>query len=161
MADSVQGLHLAHGQMFEDMEWFFTLLFTAEYIARLLCVGRPLRYALSFFGIIDLVAVLPTYLAFFFPELYVLIDVRALRLLRCSGSSSSARMPVNRLWRHRAQDRSGAAADFFLHDAAGLGHSGGAHRHCDGGNGGAISHTIPGVRRQRRAREILKIRRWR
>jgi voltage-gated potassium channel len=82
MADSVQGLHLAHGQAFEAVEWVFTLLFTAEYIARLLCVRRPLQYALSFFGIIDLVAILPTYLAFFFPELHALIDVRALRLLR-------------------------------------------------------------------------------
>lgn len=82
MADSVQALHLAHGQVFEAVEWIFTLLFTAEYVARLLCVRKPLQYALSFFGIIDLIAILPTYLAFFFPELHAIIDVRALRLLR-------------------------------------------------------------------------------
>ena len=58
------------------------MLFTVEYIARLLCVRYPLRYATSLFGIIDLVAVLPTYLAFFFPDLHALIDVRILRLLR-------------------------------------------------------------------------------
>jgi voltage-gated potassium channel len=64
------------------LEWMFTLLFTAEYIARLVCVERPSRYARSFFGIVDLVSVLPTYLAVFFPPLHALINVRVLRLLR-------------------------------------------------------------------------------
>jgi voltage-gated potassium channel len=82
MADSVQAVHRAHGPSLAAAEWLFTLLFTAEYVARLLCVRKPLRYATSFFGIIDLVAVLPTYLALFFPELHALIDVRVLRLLR-------------------------------------------------------------------------------
>ncbi|MDP3708858.1 MAG: ion transporter [Polaromonas sp.] len=82
MADSVESLHLAHGRMFQVMEWVFTFLFTAEYIARLLCVRRPLQYAGSFFGFIDLLALLPTYLALFFPGLHALIDVRVLRLLR-------------------------------------------------------------------------------
>ena len=57
-------------------------LFTVEYVARLVVVQRPLRYATSFFGIVDLMSVLPTYLAFFFPELHALIDIRLLRLLR-------------------------------------------------------------------------------
>ena len=82
MADSVQSIHASHGHVFRWVEWVFTLLFTAEYIARLLSVRKPLEYATSFFGIIDLIAVLPTYLALFFPELYALIDVRVLRLLR-------------------------------------------------------------------------------
>ncbi len=64
------------------LEWFFTVLFTLEYIGRLLCVERPGRYARSFFGIVDLVSVLPTYLAVFVPELHALIDVRVLRMLR-------------------------------------------------------------------------------
>jgi voltage-gated potassium channel len=64
------------------LEWGFTLLFTAEYALRLLCTRHPLRYATSFFGIVDLMAVLPTYLAFFVPEVHALIDVRLLRLLR-------------------------------------------------------------------------------
>jgi len=64
------------------LEWVFTALFTAEYLARLLCVRRPLQYATSFYGVIDLVALLPTYLALFMPELHALIDVRVLRLLR-------------------------------------------------------------------------------
>lgn len=82
MADSVQALHARYGPLFTTMEWFFTVAFTAEYIARLLCVRKPLQYATSFFGIIDLIALLPTYLALFFPELQVLMDVRVLRLLR-------------------------------------------------------------------------------
>jgi voltage-gated potassium channel len=82
MADSVQSLSGRFDPLFNSLEWFFTVFFTLEYIARLVCVRRPLRYATSFFGVIDLLAVLPTYLALFFPELYALIDVRVLRLLR-------------------------------------------------------------------------------
>ncbi|MEO7549100.1 MAG: ion transporter [Ramlibacter sp.] len=82
IADSVQGWHVRHRTVFIVIEWFFTALFTFEYIARLCSVDRPLRYALSFFGIVDLLAVLPTYLALVFPELHALIDVRILRLLR-------------------------------------------------------------------------------
>lgn len=82
MADSVEALHLAHGRAFQAMEWVFTFLFTAEYIARLVCVRHPVKYAGSFFGLIDLLALLPTYLALFFPGLHALIDVRVLRLLR-------------------------------------------------------------------------------
>ncbi len=82
MADSVQHLNARYGAIFNGAEWLFTLIFTAEYLARLACVRHPMRYATSFFGVIDLLAVLPTYLALFFPELYALIDVRVLRLLR-------------------------------------------------------------------------------
>jgi voltage-gated potassium channel len=82
MADSVQPLRKAYGPYFNGLEWFFTIAFTVEYIARLVCVRRPLEYVTSFFGIIDLIALLPTYLALLFPELGVLIDVRVLRLLR-------------------------------------------------------------------------------
>jgi voltage-gated potassium channel len=82
LVDSVQGWHQRFRAGFTVLEWCFTLLFTAEYVARLISVGRPLRYALSFFGIVDLLAVLPTYLALFVPELHALIDVRILRLLR-------------------------------------------------------------------------------
>ena len=64
------------------LEWFFTVLFTIEYVARLLCVERPSRYARSFYGVVDLVSFLPTYLAVLVPELHALIDVRVLRMLR-------------------------------------------------------------------------------
>ena len=82
IADSVQPWHSRYPLGFEIAEWLFTLLFTVEYIARLASVDRPLRYARSFFGVVDLLAVLPTYLALFVPELHALIDVRILRLLR-------------------------------------------------------------------------------
>ncbi len=63
-------------------EWFFTLLFTAEYAVRLWVVRNPLRYARSFYGIIDLLAILPTFLSLLFPASASLVVIRALRLLR-------------------------------------------------------------------------------
>ena len=80
--DSVQAVAANYGEVLNVLEWFFTLLFTVEYLARLYCVRRPLRYATSFFGIIDFVSVLPTYLALLMPGAHVLLDVRILRLLR-------------------------------------------------------------------------------
>ena len=80
--DSVATLHARHGTTFSVLEWSFTLLFSIEYAARLACVQRPLRYATSVFGVIDLLAVMPTWLALFVPELHAFIDVRILRLLR-------------------------------------------------------------------------------
>ncbi len=82
IADSVQSIHTSYGDTLLMVEWGFTALFTAEYVARLLCVRHPWRYATSFYGVIDLLAILPTYLAVFAPELHALIDVRILRLLR-------------------------------------------------------------------------------
>lgn len=82
VADSVQGIAQQHHAAFTVLEWFFTLIFTVEYLARLSCVRRPLKYALSFYGLIDLLALLPTYLALLIPEVSALIDVRILRLLR-------------------------------------------------------------------------------
>jgi voltage-gated potassium channel len=82
LADSVAGIAMRHGALLGTMEWVFTLLFTVEYLARLSCVERPMRYVRSFYGIVDLLAVLPTYLAVFFPDAALLIDVRILRLIR-------------------------------------------------------------------------------
>ena len=82
MADSVPTLHQHWSGLFTSAEWVFTLLFTLEYLLRLACVPHPWRYATSFFGIVDLLALLPTYLALLLPEAHVLIDVRVLRLLR-------------------------------------------------------------------------------
>ncbi len=67
---------------FHGIEWVLTVLFTIEYIARLLCVHRPLRYAFSFFGIIDLLACLPLYLTFARVDSKSLTIVRSIRLLR-------------------------------------------------------------------------------
>jgi voltage-gated potassium channel len=80
--DSVQSITARYGALFDVLEWVFTLLFTVEYVLRLACVRHPLRYATSFFGIVDLLAVLPTYFVFFVPEVNSLINVRLLRLLR-------------------------------------------------------------------------------
>ena len=80
--DSVATFRLRYGSVLNAAEWFFTLLFTVEYLARLASVRYQLRYAFSFFGIVDLLSILPTYLAIFFPETHALIDVRILRLLR-------------------------------------------------------------------------------
>jgi voltage-gated potassium channel len=82
MLESVASFKLAHGPVLRWAEYAFTALFSIEYLLRLACVRKPLRYATSFFGIVDLLAVLPIYLAFFAPELYALVDVRVLRLLR-------------------------------------------------------------------------------
>ncbi|QDL56829.1 ion transporter [Rhodoferax aquaticus] len=82
VVDSVQGLGDNYKRAFTAMEWLFTVAFTVEYVARLVCVRHPMRYALSFFGIIDLLALLPTYVALLVPEVHALIDVRVLRLLR-------------------------------------------------------------------------------
>jgi voltage-gated potassium channel len=80
--DSVGAMHARHDDLFRGLEWFFTLVFTGEYLCRLLCVKRPLRYARSVFGVIDLLALLPTYVAVLVPGVYALVDVRVLRLLR-------------------------------------------------------------------------------
>jgi len=80
--DSMASVHQRHGRWLKGVEWFFTIAFTIEYIARLACVRHPWRYARSFFGIIDLLAILPAYLAILVPEMHALIDVRMLRLLR-------------------------------------------------------------------------------
>ena len=80
--DSVASKGAMTHRWYTAAEWLFTIVFTLEYVARLLCVQRPWRYARSFFGVVDLLALAPTYLALFFPELHALIDVRVLRLLR-------------------------------------------------------------------------------
>jgi voltage-gated potassium channel len=82
MLDSFESLQRQWGSIFNALEWTFTVVFTIEYIARLACLPKPLRYARSTLGVIDVVAVLPTWAALFFPGLAALIDVRLLRLLR-------------------------------------------------------------------------------
>jgi voltage-gated potassium channel len=82
MLDSVAPIRERHGTLLNGIEWFFTILFTIEYILRLICIGRPAKYATSFFGVIDLLAVLPTYLDLLFPGTHFLFVIRILRLLR-------------------------------------------------------------------------------
>jgi len=82
IVDSVYGARARWRGALRTLEWLFTIVFTLEYLLRLICVQRPLRYARSFFGVIDLLAVLPTWIAALVPGLQALIDVRILRLLR-------------------------------------------------------------------------------
>lgn len=80
--ESVASVRAEYGDALRAVEWVLTILFTAEYVLRLACVDRPIRYAVSFFGIVDLLSVLPTYLSLFFFGTQSLAVVRALRLLR-------------------------------------------------------------------------------
>lgn len=82
MLDSVAALHLNHVELFLALEWFFTIIFSLEYILRLSIVAEPRRYARSFYGVIDLLAVLPTYLSLILPGAQYLLVIRALRILR-------------------------------------------------------------------------------
>ncbi len=82
MLDSVASIHVRFGVFLRAAEWFFTILFTVEYITRLSCVGRPRKYATSFFGVVDLLAVLPTYVSLIIPGTQYLLVVRVLRTLR-------------------------------------------------------------------------------
>ena len=80
--ESVSEVREQYGKLLYALEWLFTLLFTVEYFLRLLSVRRPLRYARSFFGVIDLLAIIPTYLSIFVPGSHYLLVIRILRLLR-------------------------------------------------------------------------------
>jgi voltage-gated potassium channel len=82
MLESVARLREQAGPALHAAEWLFTLLFTAEYVARLVVVERPARYARSFFGLVDLASILPTYLSLLFPGSQSLLVIRGLRLLR-------------------------------------------------------------------------------
>lgn len=82
MLESVAEMREQFGQILQGLEWFFTILFTVEYILRLFCVRKPLGYAFSFFGIIDFLAIIPTYLSLFFPGGQFLVIMRILRTLR-------------------------------------------------------------------------------
>lgn len=82
MLDSVEPLRAEWGSWFIALEWGFTVLFTIEYALRLWCSRRPLGYATSFFGVVDLLAVLPNYLSLFLGGSHYMATVRILRLMR-------------------------------------------------------------------------------
>jgi voltage-gated potassium channel len=82
LLDSVASVRIKYGEWLYIFEWFFTILFTIEYILRLLSVRQPWRYAASFFGLVDLLAILPTYISLFIPGSQYLLTIRILRLLR-------------------------------------------------------------------------------
>ncbi len=82
MCDSVASWQVSYGKMFFIAEWAFTILFSIEYLLRLSCIGRPLKYSTSFFGIVDLLAILPSYLALVLPASKYFLVIRVLRILR-------------------------------------------------------------------------------
>ena len=82
MLDSVLYMRLQFGKIFFYAEWFFTILFTIEYLLRLFSAPNRLRYVFSFFGVVDLLSVLPSYLSLMFVGVQYLLVVRILRILR-------------------------------------------------------------------------------
>ena len=80
--ETVPAIDARYHGLLQVTEWTFTVLFTIEYVLRLICLRKPHRYALSFFGIVDLLAFLPTYLSVLVPGAQQFLVIRALRLLR-------------------------------------------------------------------------------
>lgn len=82
MLESVPSMRDEYGWLLIRLEWLFTILFTIEYLLRLYSVRAPLKYATSFFGVVDLLAVIPTYLSLLIPGAQALLVIRILRMLR-------------------------------------------------------------------------------
>ena len=82
LLDSVEEYNNHYGGLFYSMEWIFTILFTIEYLLRIYCIRRAGSYIFSFFGIIDFMALIPSYISLFFPGTEVLAVIRVLRVLR-------------------------------------------------------------------------------
>ena len=82
MLETVDQIEIRYGTQLLVLEWVVTVLFTIEYVARLVTVNRPAHYAKSFFGVIDLLAILPVYLSVLLPGAQSLLVIRSLRLLR-------------------------------------------------------------------------------
>ncbi len=82
MLESTSTIAAQYGTVLRTFEWVVTIIFTIEYLLLLYCVGNPAAYARSFFGVVDLLAILPSYLSLIIPGAQSLLVIRALRLLR-------------------------------------------------------------------------------
>jgi len=82
MLESVPAYRTNYKLLFNQLEWGFTILFTLEYFARILCINKPFKYIFSFYGIIDLLSIIPTYLGLFVSSSNSFMVIRALRLMR-------------------------------------------------------------------------------
>ena len=82
MLDSIPGIHGTWGTWLLGGELLITVLFTIEFLLRIYCARRPARYAFSFYGMVDLLAIIPGYASLFFPGLHFLSTIRILRVLR-------------------------------------------------------------------------------
>jgi voltage-gated potassium channel len=80
--ESIESIDKVYHSQLVIIEWFFTILFTIEYILRLYSTEHSVKYSTSFFGVVDLLAILPTYLSIFIPGAQSLLVIRGLRLLR-------------------------------------------------------------------------------
>lgn len=82
LLESVESISARYAYVFQMLDYFFIIVFSIEYVFRLLCVKRPKQFVLSFYGVIDLLAILPSYLEFIFPQSHMLMIIRSFRLLR-------------------------------------------------------------------------------
>ncbi|MDB9894516.1 ion transporter [Reinekea sp.] len=82
MLESVTAVRISYQGLLNFIEWTFTLAFTVEYLLRLSCVRHPLKYAFSFYGIVDLLSIIPTYLTILIPGANTFLVIRILRILR-------------------------------------------------------------------------------
>jgi voltage-gated potassium channel len=82
MVESVESIRTLYGTELKVIEWTFTIFFTLEYFARIIAIGKPLKYIFSFYGIIDLISIIPTYLGLFISGTHTLSIIRSIRLLR-------------------------------------------------------------------------------
>ncbi|HLL44806.1 MAG TPA: ion transporter [Segetibacter sp.] len=82
MLDSIERWHNLYGPLFSQLEWLFTFVFTLEYILRLISIEKPWKYVFSFLGIIDMLAIIPSYLSIMYSGAQSLLVFRGLRLLR-------------------------------------------------------------------------------
>lgn len=104
LLESVESVRIRYGHILKITEWSITIIFSVEYAARIWTTSRPKKYIMSFYGLIDLLALLPTYLSFFFLGGQNLIVIRALRLLRVfrilklNRYTSAGRMIAKALW---------------------------------------------------------------
>jgi voltage-gated potassium channel len=82
MLETVDSIRDQHKALLTAIEWTFTILFSIEYVTRILSVHKPLKYIFSFYGLVDFLSIIPTYLSFFFAGAQYFIVIRSLRLLR-------------------------------------------------------------------------------
>ncbi|WP_342649303.1 ion transporter [Pseudomonas sp. REB1044] len=80
--DSIDGVHRSYSGLLAGIEWGFTAIFLAEYLTRLYCSPKPLRYAFSFYGLVDLLAIVPGIIALYYSDAQYLLIVRVIRMLR-------------------------------------------------------------------------------
>ena len=82
MLESVKSIQIHYEELFNNFEWIFTIIFTIEYVLRIWITGKPWKYIFSFYGLIDLLSIIPTFLGIFFTGTHSLLVIRTLRLLR-------------------------------------------------------------------------------